>query len=365
MRVLHLSNHCNINNGNVHAAVDLACAQSARGYAVFFASGGGDYVDLLEREGVRHIIFNQSLRASRNLVGKLVEYRRLLKACSPDIVHAHMMSGAFLAGLGRALHRAHVVTTVHNAFEPHAVLMFLGERVVAVSERSRAELARKAFFNRSALRTVLNGTVGAVRRDYYPPETYSLRRPSVVTLCGMHDRKGVQDLLRGFDAAASLCGEAHLYIAGEGPHRAKYEALARTLAAADRIHFVGGVRDTRAFLSEADVFVLASHAEPFGLVLLEAREAGCAMIATEVDGIPEALDGGKAGVLVRPHCPGEIAAVLTELLATPSALEAGKQRSRLDRRRWSVDRVVENYEAIYLDLLAPRRRSVSATRRVA
>jgi glycosyltransferase involved in cell wall biosynthesis len=276
-----------------------------------------------------------------------------------------MMSGALVAGLARVFYRARVVTTVHNAFEPHAALMFLGERVVAVSDRSRARLSRKAYFNRSGLRAVLNGTVGAVRRDYFPRQAYSLHRPNIVTLCGLHDRKGVQDLLLAFDAARTLCGDAHLYIAGDGPHRGKYEALAATLAAAEKIHFLGEIRDTRALLSEVDVFVLASHAEGLPLVIPEAREAGCAVIATAVDGIPEALDGGTAGKLVRPNCPEDIAAALAEVFATPMALELGKQRALLDRRRWSVQRVAEDYHAIYLDLLAPKRRPVVATRRVA
>lgn len=367
MRVLHLSNHCRIGNGNVHAAVDLACEQVALGNEVFFASAGGEFVELLEREGVRHITFDQSLRASRNIVGKLFEFRRILTEISPDVVHAHMMSGALLAGLGRIFHRVRLVTTVHNAFDRHAVLMFSGDRVVAVSENSRDRLSRRTIFNRSALRTVLNGTVGAVRRDWFPAETFALERPSVLTLCGLHDRKGVQDLVRGFDEVAKSCPDVHLYIAGDGPHRPKYEALARLLPAADRIHFLGSVRDTRALLSQGDVFVLASHAEGLPLVILEAREAGCAVIATQVDGIPEAVDGGAAGLLVPAGAPGALAAALGEVLASPAALDAARRRARLDLRRWSVRRVAEDYQAIYLDAsrrnrrAPPRRHGVTKT----
>ena len=54
------------------------------------------------------------------------------------------------------------------------------------------------------------------------------------------------------------------------------------------------------YMQAADIFVLASRREAFGLVLVEARQVGCAIIASEVDGIPEALDHGAAGILFPP-----------------------------------------------------------------
>ena len=88
---------------------------------------------------------------------------------------------------------------------------------------------------------------------------------------------------------------AFLYLVGTGPYRQAYEELANQTGFGDRIQFCGCQADPRPYLLGSDLFVLASHAEPGGLVLAEAREAGCAIIATSVGGIPEMLDGGKRG----------------------------------------------------------------------
>jgi hypothetical protein len=61
LRILHIAKHCSYGNGNVHVAVDLACVQAQAGHEVIFASGGGTFVPLLERYGVRHVMMLQVL----------------------------------------------------------------------------------------------------------------------------------------------------------------------------------------------------------------------------------------------------------------------------------------------------------------
>jgi glycosyltransferase involved in cell wall biosynthesis len=121
------------------------------------------------------------------------------------------------------------------------------------------------------------------------------------------------------------------------------------------VHFVGGIQDTKSILDQTDIFALASHAEPFGLVIPEAREAGCAVVATEVDGIPEALDGGKAGLLVPVRDPRALAEALGSLLDDRAALEAMKAAARQGLAYWSVDRVAEDTRRVYRELVGAGR----------
>ena len=120
---------------------------------------------------------------------------------------------------------------------------------------------------------------------------------------GLHPRKGVGDLILAFKMFLSRHPNAQLYLVGEGPNLKDYTALVADLGIAHCVHFVGAVNDPRPLLSAADIFVLPSRADPAPLVLSEAREAGCAIVASNVDGIPELLDGGDAGILVRQATP--------------------------------------------------------------
>jgi glycosyltransferase involved in cell wall biosynthesis len=101
------------------------------------------------------------------------------------------------------------------------------------------------------------------------------------------------------------------------------------------VRFEGSKADPFPWMRGADIFVLPSHADPAPLVLPEAREAGCAVVATRVDGIPELLEGGEAGVLVPPRDPDALAAALSGLLAEPDAISHWRRRSqyRVDHLR--------------------------------
>ncbi len=104
----------------------------------------------------------------------------------------------------------------------------------------------------------------------------------------------------------------------------------------------------------ADIFVLASRRDSFGLVLAEAREAGCAIIASDVDGIPEALDHGAAGILVPPQNPPELARALSLLLHDPDLRRSWAARAHTGLDRFTVSRMSAQCLEIYRDLLSGR-----------
>ncbi|HZT86884.1 MAG TPA: glycosyltransferase family 4 protein [Stellaceae bacterium] len=355
MRILHLANHCDeVGNGIMNVAVDLACKQAERGHATAFASGGGAYVDLLRRHGVEHIAIVQEWRRPQTLPATLLGLRRLIRRFRPDIVHAHMMTGAVLARALRRRRGFRLVTTVHNEWQRSANLMGVGDRVIAVSDAVRRRMQARGVAVRK-LRVVRNATLGSPRR----PSTAAahpvrLQHPAVVTLAGMYERKGIRDLISAFALLADRYPEAQLYLLGDGPDRAAFESLAAALPCRTRVHFLGFVREPRPYLAETDIFVLASHNDPSPLVIPEAREAGCAIVATAVGGIPEALDGGEAGILVPASNPAELAAAVDRLLAEPAERERWRQRAQ-SRLEWlRLDRAVDETLTIYNELLTSR-----------
>ncbi|HZZ12115.1 MAG TPA: glycosyltransferase family 4 protein [Paraburkholderia sp.] len=358
MKIVHLANHAqNVGNGIVNMMVDLACMQARAGHDVTVASAGGGFENLLARHGVRHVSFAQSPKPSR-LPAMLAGFNRLLAQCDPDIVHAHMMTGALIARFGTLRRRYALITTVHNEFQKSATLMRVGDRVVAVSEAVSVAMARRGV-PRARLSVVPNGTIGTPRLADEPvPTARPLAHPSIVTVAGMYERKGIRDLLHAFAQLRTSVPGAALYLVGDGPDRATMQALALELGIADHAHFEGFVADPRAHLAQADVFVLASHNEPGALVLCEAREAGAAIVGTRVGGIPEMLDDGEAGLLVPPANPDALAQALGLLLTDRVAHAALTARSRQNRERFNVQRVSDDYLAVYERTLAscrPRR----------
>lgn len=349
MRILHVANHTRRQNGNVHAALDLACMQASLGHEVTVCSGGGDFDELLSRNNVA-VVRAPELLSSRGALIAACRLRRIIAARRIDIVHAHMMRSAGLSWAATRASSARLVTTVHNAFEPTAVLMALGDRVIAVSKAVRDGMCARGV-PAKRLRVVLNGTIGAARlASPTPPVPLALQRPAVLFVGGLHPRKGVADLIEGFSRARKQRPDLHLHLVGGGPCEAEYR-MAVSADDADHVHFCGSHADPRPHMLGADVLVLASHADPAPLVISEARGAGLAIIASRVDGIPELLENGRAGVLVAPRAPEQIAAALIAVLADARSLAEHRARSQFNIERMSLHRVAEETLAVYQDLL--------------
>ncbi|MCJ2082825.1 glycosyltransferase family 4 protein [Methylobacterium sp. J-090] len=375
MRILHVLNHTYRLNGHVHAAVDLACAQARLGHTVLVCSGGGSFDDLLRENGVDVIRIDQFRRP-------LVIARALLalsrQACTVDIVHAHMMTSALLAWPGCILHGTPLITTVHNAFERSAVAMGVGRRVIAVSAAVGRSMADRGIPARR-LRVVLNGTIGSARLDSQvppppPPFRASLidaemdggvdgpaavpgaRAPNLLFIGGLHPRKGVADLLDAFERVHATRPDTCLTIVGEGPHADAYKERVARMAGASAVTFSGGQSDPRPFLAAADIFILPSLADPAPLVISEARAAGCAVVATAVDGIPELLENGRAGILVPPGDPTQLGDAILALVTNPEKLVLWKRNSQHNIEHLCIARVARETLAVYAECLQSGRR---------
>ena len=361
LRIVHLLNHTHRLNGHVHAAVDLACAQSRLGHDVTICSGGGSFDDLLLANGVAVVRIVQERRplAVLRAVPALAQLAR-----HADVMHAHMMTSALLALPGCVLSRVPLVTTVHNAFQRSAIAMGVGRRVIAVSAAVGRSMARRGI-PAGRLRVVLNGTIGAARFEGAPPEPRQLASPSVLFVGGLHPRKGVGDLIAAFGLVHAANAAARLTIVGEGPSLDAYRRDAAAAGCADAVTFAGAQSDPRSFLQGADVFVLPSHADPAPLVLSEAREAGCAIIATDVDGIPELLEGGRAGILVPPRDPKALAAAIRALIDDPGELARWRRNSQVDIAHLGIARVARDTLAVYAECLRPAPQPSSAGDRIA
>jgi glycosyltransferase involved in cell wall biosynthesis len=173
--------------------------------------------------------------------------------------------------------------------------------------------------------------------------------PGTMLFCGrLSPEKGLDLLLR---AAARLDRPWRLLVAGDGMERGPAEHLARRLGVADRVEFRGWT--DRAALSAlyanaAVVAVPSRWPEPFGIVGLEAMSHGRPVVAFAVGGIPEWLDDGVNGFLIRPYDIEELADRLQELLDAPERARTMGERGRARvEHDFTAARHVDRLLAIY------------------
>ena len=350
MRVLHILNDLSDRgNGIINTAVDLALEQARQGLTVAVASADGRYRTLLERSGIRHFDLNQSRRPIE-LVRAVRVLRSRLREFQPHIVHAHMRTGLLLAWLWRHFCDYSLVGHVHSVHDRESDLMGMAERVITVSESVGASMIARGIA-RKKIRVVLNRTLESPRMPplrAIPPA--SLQRPAIVTVCGMNHRKGIAELLAAFEVVGHDIPNSHLYLVGDGPDRKEFERLAARSKWQGRIHFEGYQPLPQAYMLSADAFVLASRRESFGLVLIEARQAGCAIVATNVDGVAEALDGGRAGLLVAPGDVPALAHALCLILGSRNIRERWQCRATSGVDQFHIHRMADEIQAVYEEL---------------
>jgi glycosyltransferase involved in cell wall biosynthesis len=149
----------------------------------------------------------------------------------------------------------------------------------------------------------------------------------ILSVCRLHWKKGLQYAL---DAVYELKKRNlhFLYdIVGDGDERPALQALAQDLGLSENVRFHGAIDSAGVseFYEKADVFVLSSVRESFGVVLVEAQAAGLPVVATRVGGIPEAVQEDETALLVPPRDPTALADALSKLLRHPEL------RARLGR----------------------------------
>jgi len=151
-----------------------------------------------------------------------------------------------------------------------------------------------------------------------------------------------------------------LLLAGDGPDRPKIEALCRKLGTCDDIHFLGKLKNIEEVYSIADLFLLPSETESFGLAALEAMASGVPVISTNTGGIPEVNQHGITGFLSNVGDVDSMTQNALKLLKD-DALHAEFKRAAFQKaKEFSANTVIPIYERLYEKVLKSSNYSPSA-----
>ncbi|KAA6461871.1 N-acetyl-alpha-D-glucosaminyl L-malate synthase BshA [Acidobacteria bacterium AB60] len=176
--------------------------------------------------------------------------------------------------------------------------------------------------------------------------------PILIHLSNFRPVKRVTDVVKVF-ARVNKEVPAQLILVGDGPDRSAAEWLAHDLGIHSRIHFLGKQERVNELLPLADLMIMPSEMESFGLAALEAMACKVPTIATRVGGVPELIDDGITGLLFKVGDVDSMARGAIELLRdTPRLTEMREASRRTAQKRFCSTLVLPKYVEFYQSLLA-------------
>ena len=161
--------------------------------------------------------------------------------------------------------------------------------------------------------------------------------------------KRVQDVVKIFEKVNKQV-PSKLFMIGDGPERLKAEQLCRKLGIAKHVRFLGKLKVIEKFLCIADVFVLPSETESFGLVALEAMASKVAVISTNSGGLPEVNIDGKTGYLSDVGDVNKMANDTIDLLKDANKLNQFKNNALAHAKTFDLPNILPQYEQVYQEL---------------
>jgi glycosyltransferase involved in cell wall biosynthesis len=389
IRVLRVITRLNI-GGPAIQAIALSDRLTARGFETMLVHGRlgaaeGDMQDLVPAS-VRALAVPALRRpvAPAADAAALAQIVRVVREFEPHVVHTHMAKAGAVGRLAAAIHhrtngrrrRLAVVHTYHGHvlegyFSPVATRMAVGverrlarltDRLVAISPTIRRELLEEQRigtpgqyrvvplgFDLRALASIGDRERAAARAALNVPAG-----AHVVTTVGR--LTAIKEHRLFLEAAAAIAArdrDALFLIAGDGELRSALEQLARALGIGDRVRFLGWRRDLATIYGASDLFLLTSRNEGTPVALIESLAAGVPAVSTDVGGVRDVIGGDELGLLA-PF--GDVAAIadrVGSLLPDPDRRRVmGAAGRRASLARYSIDRLLDDIEALYREALA-------------
>ncbi len=305
--------------------------------------------------------------ASRFDLRPAIRLAKLIRREGYALVHTHTPRAALVGRMASALAK---VPLVHHVHSPTA-----SDSTRVRQDQWNARIERLSLRGASGVIAVSQSLAGYAARQGIPAHRIFVV-PNGVPLCGpladrlppggtwtlgavalFRPRKGLEVLLQALSLLRSQGIDVHLRAVGEfetSEYERKIHQQVQQLGIGDLVQWVGFTRDVASELSRMDLFVLPSlFGEGLPMVILEAMAAGVPIVATRVEGVPEAIRDGVEGLIASPDDPGDLARAIARYVrgqADWSQLRVAAHRRQAER--FSDRSMAEGVAEIYQRVLA-------------
>lgn len=343
--------------------IQLADEMKSMGHEIFIVSLVGCATLLPQKD-----ITVYQLEMKKNIISfalSIIKLKHIIKKIKPDVVHSHMFHANIFSRITRLIVKfPKLICTAHNCNEGGRLRMFLyriTDRLATLSTNVSME-AVDSFISKGAstkdrMIVVYNG-IDTDLFKFSLEDRISGREelgitdnsPILLSVGRFTEAKDYPNLLEMFSLLIKKYThdlEPVLYIAGDGELLPSIKKYAVELGISDKVTFLGVRNDVRKLMCAADVFILSSEWEGFGLVVAEAMACELLVVATDCGGVKEVVGG--VGVLAPVKDPAYLACKTNKFLKMYN--DEKEQREKLGRKnileRYSLKIAVNKWLAIY------------------
>lgn len=320
--ILLLVPRLNIGGAESYVAL-VARSLKLLGYNVYLASAGGALATKLQQEGIKH--FFLPIRLSKYISGILL--KRIIKKYNIEIIHANSEAAGIVAVKTRQKYNLDIpiVYTAHGVL-PAKVKDIINQvdKIIAVSNFSR-EAAIKEGFSANKIKVVYNGVDidkfkpheekrNLLRKKYnIPQDAFTMIIVSRIKNLRNKGHQHLINILSKYEVSKNW----HLVVIGKGKGLGGLKQKVKEYNLQDRVHLLGHKTDVENYEDMADVVVLPSYFETFGLVLAEGMAMEKPAVAFKVGGVPEVIEDNKTGFVVDYDNDDELVEKLAILAKNP------------------------------------------------
>lgn len=356
MRVLHLM--VSGQAGGIESLLRDYVNYSGHENLFLFAWAGGPIVDQIEQSGCRVIRMNQPQEGSRAVCSRILELCRKERVAAIVVHHeapllrlaallarrrwpgirvfcyAHA-DARFLCGTGKKVG----LTVKKQVFR---YTFRRADRAVAISNAVKQSLMEYLGVPEAHIAVVYNG---AVLCRFHPAELRPAGPLRLIYVGRLIEEKGVQNTLAALSQLTDV--DYRFTVAGDGDYREALQTLAKELGIGDRVEFLGTRADVPELLAAADIFIhLPDCAEGFGIAVVEAMASGLICVCNDRGALPEILEDGVSGLIVKSGDLESVSGLLRRLVPGSAQWETMRAKAVDAARKFSIETFASKLDAL-------------------
>lgn len=272
-----------------------------------------------------------------------------------DLIHVHLFPSLYFVALANLFVGKPLVYTEHNTYNKRRSKSFLRpvekwvygryRKIISISELTdknlREWLGKSSDDNRFVV--VNNGVNLSEFKECKHERIYP---HTLIMVARFAPAKDQETIIR---AMTLLDDDVHLILVGDGENKANCEALAKELGVASRVHFTGTQSDVPRWIGKADIGIQSSIWEGFGLTAVEMMAGGLPVIASDVDGLRQVVEG--AGILFPQGDYKCLAEKVKQLLSDKEYCEQIKTKCMERCEEYDINKMVNAYLNVYKDIV--------------